>query len=134
MPISVTGPFSFYFVQFSFFFYVSCIFRTIGPYMFAFWLLAMNMLILYFHDILVVWPSLMCCSPPLFSLVLLVCSWLWILCFQLCSKWFGSSIPYMLLCFQLIICCGVAVHSVEVILVFCKSRTCFRLILLFKYI
>ena len=102
MPISVTGLVS-YFVQFSFFFNFSIIFRTIGLSMFAFFFLGMNMLISHFDGILVVWPSLICHCPLLFSLVLLVCSCIWILGFQLCSNWFGSSNPYMLLCTQMII-------------------------------
>ena len=99
MPIFVIGLGSSFFVQFSFFFNVSRVFRTIGLSRFAFWLLAMNLLILQFHGILVVWPSLMCRCPPLFSLILLVCSCIWILGFQFCSNWFGSSNPCMLLRF-----------------------------------
>ena len=103
MPIFVIGLGSSYFVQFSFFFNVSSIFKTTGLSKFAFWFLAMNMLLLYFLGILVVWPSLMCRYPPLFSLVLLVCSCIWILGFQFCSNWFGSSNSYILLRFQMII-------------------------------
>ena len=82
MSIFVTGPDSSYFFQFSFFFYVSCIFRTIGSYRFAFWLLAKNMLISHFHGFLVVWTSLIRRCPPLCSLVVLVCSFIWIWVFS----------------------------------------------------
>ena len=102
MPIFVTGLVSSYFFQFSFIFNVSCIFWTIGLSRFAFWLLAMNMLILHFYVFLVVWRSLICRCSFLFSLVLLVCSCIWILVFQFCLNWFGSSNPYMLLRIQMI--------------------------------
>ena len=62
MPISVTGLVSSYFVQFSFFFNISSILKTVCLSQFAFWFL---------HGILGIWLSLIRYCPPLFSLVLL---------------------------------------------------------------
>ena len=94
MLISATGAVSFYFVQFSFFFKISNILKTICLSEFALW---------FHHGIIVVWLSMIRRCPPPFSLVLPVCSWIWILGFQLCSKWFGNSNPYMLLFLRMII-------------------------------